>query len=144
MTFETFSHVADIGVRGIGKTIEEAFEEAAKALFNVEVNISKVKPVMKISIKCSANNNEELFVEWLNALLSESGIREIIFSKFEVRISENNGLKLEGFAYGEKLNIKAHEIKEEIKAATYSQLKVYKELKGNNKDKWIAQCIVDV
>jgi len=133
--YETFEHKADMGVRGFGKSIEEAFQEGAKAMFSVECNVKKVKPLEKAKIKASAQNFEELFVEWLNQLLAESSIRNMLFSKFDVKIKDN---KLIGYAFGEKIN-KKHELKVEVKAATYSQLKVFQ-----NKKKWICQCIVDV
>jgi len=141
MTFENFEHKADIGVRGTGKTVENSFEECAKAMFNVEVNIKKVKAKKKVKIKASASEIDELLVEWLNKLLAESGIKGVMFSKFKVKIHEKkNKYLLEGEAMGEKLDIKKHEAKEEVKAATYSQLKVEK----NKKGQWVSQCIVDV
>lgn len=141
--FETFPHEADIGIRGKGKSLEEVFQETAKAMFDVEVNIKKVKASKKIQVKCEAENNEELLIEWLNSLLSQASLKQMVFSKFKVKIKKDNlkkdkNLKLEGEAWGEKLK-PGHEIKDEIKGATYSQLKVKKEKQG-----WIAQCIVDV
>ena len=141
MTFETFEHQADVGVKGIGIGIEEAFQECAKAMFSVEVNLEKVNPKKSIKIKCSAKNQEELLVEWLNALLAQSSIKEIVFSEFKVMITkEPLGFMLEGEAKGEKLD-KKHEPKIEVKAATYSQVRVYHD---EDVDKWIVQCIVDV
>lgn len=139
--FEHFSHEADVGIRGKGRTIEQAFEEIAKAMFDVEVNIKKVKAKNKIQVKASAENNEELLIEWLNALLSQASLKEVVFSKFKVKIKnikKAKNLKLVGEAWGEKLK-QEHKPKDEIKGATYSQLKVKKQ-----KDGWIAQCIVDV
>lgn len=137
--YENFEHEADVGVRGIALTLEEAFEEGAKAMFNVEVDVKKVKPAKKISVKCEASNIEELFVEWLNALLSQASLHELVFSSFKVKIIKNKAMKLKGEAFGEKFQPKKHNIKDEVKGATYSQLKVYQD-----KGKWIAQCIVDV
>jgi SHS2 domain-containing protein len=136
--YESFPHEADIGIRGKGKSLEEAFEEAAKAMFDVEVNIKKVKAENKVKISCEAENQEELFIEWLNSLLSQASLKNMVFSKFKVKFSKNKKIKLNGEAWGEKLQEK-HEPKNEIKGATYSQLKVYK-----SKGLWIAQCIVDV
>jgi len=135
MTFENFEHKADIGVRGKGKTLEESFQEAAKSMFSIEINLKKVKAIKKVKISCDAQNIEELFVEWLNALLAQASVHEMVFSDFKVKIEDN---KLEGEAFGEKLK-KEHEPKLEIKAATYSQLKVFKD-----KNIWVCQCIVDV
>jgi SHS2 domain-containing protein len=141
MTFENFEHEADIGVRGTGKSIEESFQEAAKAMFSIEVSIAKVKAKNKNKIKASASNLQELLVEWLNKLLAESGIKGMMFSKFMVKIHEKDKkYLLEGYAAGEKLDVKRHQAREEVKAATYSQLKVEK----NKKGQWVSQCIVDV
>jgi SHS2 domain-containing protein len=142
MTFETFEHRADIGIRGKGRNLEEAFQETAKAMFSVEINLKNVKANKNVKIVCSAQNNEELLVEWLNALLAQSSIKNMMFSEFRVNIDEGNkgGLKLDAEAIGEKFDEKKHQPKLEIKAATYSQLKVFKD----KSKRFIAQCIVDV
>jgi SHS2 domain-containing protein len=140
--YETFEHKADVGVRGVSSSVEKAFSEGARALFSVEVDIWAVKASKKIKIECSAANLEELFVEWLNNLLAQASVHEMVFSKFSIKIKEQRDGKffLDGFAYGEKLS-KKHRPKLEVKAATYSQLKVFE----NKKEKrWIVQCIVDV
>lgn len=140
-TYEQFEHKADVGVRGYGKTIEEAFVNGAKAMFSVMVNLKKIEPKKEIKIECKADNLEELFVEWLNTLLSEAGIENLVFSEFKIKEIKktNSGYKLVGVVQGEELNPEKHEPKVEVKAATYSQLKI--ERKGNQ---YIAQTIVDV
>jgi len=141
MKYEQFEHQADVGIRGYGETIEEAFENGAKAMFSVMVNLEKVEPKKEIEIKCEAANLEELFVEWLNKLLAEAGIGNLFFSNFKIKaIKKNNSdYKLLGLAKGEELNLEKHEPKVEVKAATYSQLKVEKK-----QNQYIAQTIVDV
>jgi len=140
-TYEQFEHKADVGIRGYGKTIEEAFVNGAKAMFEVMVNLTKVEPKKEIKIECKADNLEELFVEWLNTLLSEAGIENLVFGEFKIKEIKktNSGYKLVGVVQGEELNPEKHEPKVEVKAATYSQLKI--ERKGNQ---YIAQTIVDV
>jgi len=132
---KTFEHKADIGIIGKGKTLEKAFEEAAKAMFSIQCNIKKVKQDKKIRILASASNKEELFVEFLNQLLTQSSLKDMLFSKFKVKIKEN---EVKGYAIGEKIQ-KKHQLKTEIKAATYSELKVFQE-----KSSWVVQCIIDV
>lgn len=135
MSYEYFEHQADIGIIGKGKTIEEAFEQAAQAMFNIMVDIKKVKPKEKIIIKADAEQLEQLFIEFLNELLAQKDIKEMVFSKFKVKI---NKLKVIAEAYGEKLQDK-HNLKTEVKAATYSALKVEKD-----KNNYVVRCIVDV
>lgn len=136
MPFGYFEHIADVGIIGRGKTLASAFEEGAKAMFNVMVDIKKVAPKKTVKVSCSASNREELFVEWLNALLAQSSIHGMVFSKFSVKITDT---KLTGTAYGEKLDVEKHEVKTEVKAATYGSLSVKKE--GND---FVAKCVVDV
>lgn len=141
LKYEQFEHQADVGIRGYGETIEEAFENGARAMFGVMVNLEKVEPKKEIKIECQATNLEELFVEWLNKLLAEAGIENLIFSDFKIKeINKvNSTYKLLGLAKGEKIDLEKHEPKVEVKAATYSQLKIEK--KDNQ---YIAQTIVDV
>ncbi len=136
MRYETFDHEADIGIRGFGATIAEAFENTAIALYSVMVNIHRVKPKERRIVKVSAPDRELLLVEWLNALLSLSDIERMVFSKFEVKI---NGTSLTGTAWGEILDRERHQAHVEVKGATYHLLSVQERDNG-----YVAQCVVDV
>lgn len=134
--YETFEHEADIGIRGFGGSMEEAFENAARALYSVMVNINKVTPKDKKVITVEAPDLELLLIEWLNALLSLSDIDRMAFSKFEVKII---GTSLTGIAWGEAFDRDRHEAHVEVKGATFHMLSV-KEQYG----RFVAQCVVDV
>ncbi len=144
MPHEFFEHKADIGIRGIGKTLQEAFEEIARAMFEIMFDLTQVGMDINVEIKVNAQNLEELLVEWLNALLTEKDIHNTVFAHFKIekiKQIENGDWILEGKAYGEELNIEKHKPEVEVKAATYSQLKVYFDKKRR---RWVAQCVVDV
>ncbi len=134
--YETFEHEADIGIRGFGSTLEEAFGNAALAVYSVMVRIDAVKPSEKRIVAASAPDIELLLVEWLNALLSVSDVERMVFSRFEVKI---DGTSLTGTAWGETLDRIRHEPNVEVKGATYHMLSVKKEGGG-----YAAQCVVDV
>ena len=133
---ETFAHESDIGIRGYGNTLEEAFENAAMAMYSVMVRVDKVKPLAPREVTASAPDGEMLLVEWLNALLSLSDVERMVYSKFMVKIE---GTLLTGTAWGEKLDQTRHQPNVEVKGATYHMLKVYKD-----GDSYVAQCVVDV
>ncbi len=136
MKYETFEHESDIGIRGCGNSVEEAFENAAVALYSVMVDIDKIVPTKNKVIAVSAPDRELLLVEWLNALLALSDIERLVFSKFEVKIKDTS---LTGIAWGEPLDRVRHETHVEVKGATYHMLSV-KEEDG----RYWAQCVVDV
>jgi SHS2 domain-containing protein len=135
--WEHFHHQADIGIRGIGKTLEKAFEEGAIALMEVIGTPQQVKPKETIEIHCAADEYDLLFADWINALIYEMDVRKMLFSAFEVHIQNH---QLTATARGEQIDLDRHEIAVEVKAATFMELKVYK----NDRHQWVAQCVVDV
>jgi len=139
-TYKLFEHEADVGIRGYGASVEEAFENGAKAMFSVMVDLEKVEAKRGVEVRCEAEDLEGLFVEWLNQLLAKKDIEEMTYSKFKVTIQgRDNSHNLKGLALGEELNPSKHGAKTEVKAATYHMLKVTQE-----GDLFIAQCVVDV
>jgi SHS2 domain-containing protein len=132
-----FHHEADIGVRGIGRSREEAFEEAARALTAVITDPESVACHETVTIDCEASDPELLFVDWLNALVFEMGTRKMLFSQFNVEI---DGPHLHATACGEAIDVARHEPAAEIKGATYTELELHEDAPG----KWRAQCVVDV
>lgn len=135
--WEHFPHQADIGIRGLGSTREQAFEQAAVALTAVITDPDKVEPRQKVEINCDAPDDELLLVDWLNCLLYEMATRKMLFSRFAVRIEQNS---LNATAWGEKMDVSKHCPVVEVKAATYTALSVRQDEDGT----WTAQCIVDV
>jgi len=137
MSYEYFEHRADIGIRGIGENIKEAFEQIAMALFAIMVEIQEVekKEIEKVTVE--GLDYEELLIAWLSELLYLKDVGNKMYSKFHILEIEKTSLNAE--ILGEKIDLKKHKLKLEVKAATWTQLEVKR---FNNK--WIAQCVVDV
>ena len=135
--WEHFPHEADIGVRGLGATLEQAFEQAALALTAVIVDPAAVVPKETIRISCEAPDAELLLVDWLNTLVYEMVTRNMLFSRFEVQLE---GERLDAQVWGEALEPGRHHPAVEVKGATYTALRVARQPDGA----WLAQCVVDV
>lgn len=135
--WEHFSHEADIGVRGIAPRLHQAFEQAALALTAVITDPNEVSQETLVQIECNAPDKELLLFEWLNALIYEMSIKDMLFGKYEVEI--HNGA-LSAKAWGESIQVEKHHPAVEIKGATYTALRVAQDEKGL----WIAECVVDV
>ncbi len=138
--YELIEHTADIGIRVKGGDLKELFKNAALSMFDlIAERGSRLKAqgsrLKDVTIEQKAENLEELFINWLNELLSLSAIKELIFSDFKInKLDENN---LEAEAFGE--DVKNYKVNAEIKAATYHQLKIEETKSG-----WLAQVIFDV
>lgn len=134
--WEHFPHDADVGVRGYGPTLEAAFEQAALALSAV-VTDSAIAETIVVKVECEAPDAELLFVDWLNAIIYEMAVRQMLFGRFAVRIASNH---LSGTLWGEPVDVGRHTPGCEPKGATYTALKVARAADGI----WSAACVVDV
>ena len=90
-----------------------------------------------IDVACSAPEYDFLLVDWLNALSYEMATRNMLVSRFEVRL---DGESLRGRAWGEAIDTTRHDPGVEIKGATYTGLRVAR----NDAGQWVAECVVDV
>ena len=66
MSYKFLEHGGEEGILGEGKTLEESFSEAAKAMFATMVDLNEVKPNKSIKISCESHNKDSLFIEFLN------------------------------------------------------------------------------
>lgn len=132
-----FRHGADIGVRGFGHTLSQAFAHAAVAMTAVITQPERVRAINQISIRCNAPDPETLLVDFLNALVLEMATRDMLFSRFDVHASAT---RLNATAWGEPVDVARHEPAVEIKGATFTELQVSRAGDGM----WCAQCVVDV
>jgi tRNA nucleotidyltransferase (CCA-adding enzyme) len=135
--WEHFQHGADIGIRGIGPTKEQAFRQAAMALTAVITDPARVALTREVSVECEAPDDEILLMDWLNALIYEMSANQLVFGSFDVRLEDHY---LHGRAWGEKVDVERHEPAVEVKGATFTGLSV---ARNSNRD-WVAQCVVDV
>jgi SHS2 domain-containing protein len=133
--YEIFEHDADVGIRAFGRTLEEAFENGAKAMSSIMVELDTVDPKDTKMIECEAEDPGALFITWLNQIRALLDIDGMVFSEFEVEIDGN---LLKGKAKGEVLDHKKHGLGEDVKAATYHLLKI------EQNDQYMIQCIVDL
>jgi SHS2 domain-containing protein len=123
-SYELIEHTADVGVKAYGKSVAEAFEHAAKAMFDIITDKSKIESVGQYDIELDSTDLELLLVDWLSKLLFLNGAKNLVFSKFEVRI---DGMHLVAHVYGEQYDVKKHKMGVEIKAVTYHMLQVHEE-----------------
>ncbi len=137
MHWEHFEHAADIGIRGIGPTPSQAFAQAAVALTAVVTDPGRVSPSRPMTIHCSADDLDILFLDWINELIYEMAVHRLLFSRFQVEIE---GGTLAATVFGEPLDPRKHQPAVEIKGATFTELFVGQRPDGQ----WTAQCIVDV
>lgn len=137
MSYETFDHTADLGLRVRAPDLATLFIDAARGLFSMIVREpGTIRPVDAVSIELDAPALDLLLFDWLSELVYLYETRHLLLGEFEVQLSESH---LTAIARGEPLDRTRHELEHEVKAITYHGLKV-----EQTSDGWLAEVIVDI
>ena len=120
--FEYFEVTADIGFRAYGKNLNEAFENAGLAIFNIISDTDDIDSTKEISFEITSEDNVSLLYDYLEELLFYHEVEFMLFSQFDVEIGVNFHLK--ATIKGEPIDWDKHERKTEIKAITFHKMEV--------------------
>ena len=135
--FRFLEHTADAFFQAFGESFEELVENAAKAMCSVICSLEKVEAKEPVEIEAEGKNKEELIHNFLESLLLEIEMRNMVFGNFKAESLDENRIKV--VCKGEKIDASKHELKTEVKAVTWHEFFVKRE--GN---KWVAQVLVDI
>ena len=135
LKYEYFDVTADIGFYAYGKSLEEAYENAGLAMFDVITDIGKVKKDEVEEFEIVSEDLVSLLYDYLEELLFLQDTELLFFSDFKVNIekiedkesSHLENYKLTCCAYGEEINWDVHDHKSEVKAITFHKMCVKEE-----------------
>ena len=134
--YRFLEHTADIKFQAFGKTLDEAFENSALAMFNTMYS-EKIMPKIKKKIKVSGKDFENLLYNFLEEFLFLLDSEGFFLSKINKIKLDEKKLKIEAELIGDKAE--NYKIGLDVKAVTYNSMFVKKE-----KEMWICQVVVDV
>ena len=140
MGFEYLEHTADAKFRAYGKSLEQAFENAALAMLNVMVDTDSVTNRSSVEVELSSPELDALLFDWLSEILFLFEVEEMVFGSVQVKelnIGEDE-CSISGILYGETIDHSIHVFDTEVKAATYNDMKI-----ENTDGGWMIQATVD-
>lgn len=137
--FEFLEHTADIYAVAYGRTLEEAFENAALAMVESMTETRSIEHKISDNISVEADDMYSLLYSWLESLLIKFEVEDKIYSKFVVQKIEHSprGYVLKAKASGEIFDPAKHPSKIGIKAITYHQMEIIEEKDGRFSVKFI-------
>ncbi len=139
--FEFLEHTADVYIRAHGKTMEEAYENAALAMFEVMTDTDKITPVQEETLDVGAEDQYALLYNWLEALLVKFETENMLYSKFQITNWEetDENFKFKAKIWGEKFDPKKHPQRVGVKAVTYHRMVIIRE-----RDRVVLEFILDI
>lgn len=123
---------ADLAFEVAGKTREELFISAAKALEESQVKTKDLGLRVEKKIELENDTLDKLLFDFLNELIYYKDTKQLVFNKFNIEIQAGEGgfasdheiaskdakWKLKGVLGGEKLDPERHELRTDVKAVT--------------------------
>lgn len=120
--FELIEHTADTGLRAYGVHLPDAFANAAYGLFSIMTDLRRVRQRRTREVAVEAHDIEELLFNWMNELIYLFDVDHLLLKRFD--ITEFNSKALRATCRGEGYDPSRHELRTEVKSATYHMLQV--------------------
>lgn len=136
-TYREIEHTADLGFEVTAPDLSALFASAGEALYALIVDPATIENRHTIHVSITGDNIEELLHAWLCELLALFNLQAFVGKRCEMaRITDR---QVEGRVSGDKLDLKRHAFRTEIKGVTYHDFKVWQE-----DGTWHARVICDV
>jgi len=119
--YRLMPHTADVGLIAYGKSLDEAYANAAYGMFAIMTDLRKVKESESRRISITEKDEESLLFEWLNRLLYIFDVEHLLFKRFEVALDRTY---LSAACYGEKFDPARHKMTIGVKSTTYYMMEV--------------------
>jgi SHS2 domain-containing protein len=137
--FKFFEHTADAKFQAYGKRMEEAFSNAALAMFSILTDTNKIKKKIKKGIEARGHDIKSLLYNYLEELLFLIDTENFLLNHIEQLKIHKKEKKyfIEAIAVGDKAE--NYETTGDIKAITYNEMEIKEE-----KNKVMVQVVLDL
>ena len=131
--------IADIAFEAYGKDMNELFENAALAIFELSAKIGSIQAQKKLEFKLEDEKIDNLLYDFLSEILFLKDSKYMVFKKIKVEIQKNERYNLKAVLEGDSINPQKQKLENDIKAITMHMFEVKKE-----KNQWKATVVVDI
>lgn len=118
--YHFIDHPADLGIEANGRSLIEAFEQAALGLMSTILAVELVQCRDSRVISLQATDREQLLVKWLTEILYLYDGMKFAVARFQ--IDELTSTSLSAKVLGEPFSEDRHVTRLDVKAITYHQL----------------------
>ena len=131
--------IADIAYEAYGKDLNEVFENAALAIFELSADVETIDAVKKVEFELENEKLDNLLYDFLSEILFLKDSKYMVFKHVHATIKEGKKNKLKAVLEGDKINPEVQHLENDIKAVTMHMFELKKE-----KNQWKATVVVDI
>lgn len=140
--FEFFEHTADAKFKAYGKSLEEAFCNAADAMYDIILDQEQLEEMEARNIELKGHDEKALLYNFLEEIifLLDADFFALKAAKSMRIEKEGKGFTLTATLWGQKLN-SGIQTEKHVKAVTYNEMEITHDKKTG---KWEVQVVLDL
>ena len=124
MSYRYLEHSTDAFIEVKAKNLEEAFSVAGKSVVETIIDLKNIQEIEEKSIKVKGRNLLNLLYNWLEEIVTITITDGFATKSFSVSIKKNKVYQITSKISGEKLDLKKHNFKVEIKSPTFHLMEI--------------------
>ena len=124
MSYKYLEHSTDAFIEVKAKNLEEAFSVAGKSVVETIIDSNNIQEIEEKNIEVRGRNLLNLLYNWLEEIVTITITDGFAIRNFSVNIKKNKEYQIISNISGEKLDIKKHNFKVEIKSPTFHLMEI--------------------
>ena len=124
MSYKYLEHSTDAFIEVKAKNLEEAFSVAGKSVVETIIDSNNIQEIEEKNIKVRGRNLLNLLYNWLEEIVTITITDGFAIRNFSVNIKKNKEYQIISNISGEKLDIKKHNFKVEVKSPTFHLMEI--------------------
>jgi SHS2 domain-containing protein len=124
LSYKYLEHATDALIEVKAKTLEEAFMVAGKSVVETIIDLDNIQEIEEKNIKVKGRNLLNLLYNWLEEIVTITITDGFAIRNFSVSIKKNKECQIISKISGEKLDLKKHNFKVEIKSPTFHLMEI--------------------
>ena len=124
MSYKHLEHSTDAFIEVKAKTLEEAFSVAGKSVVETIIDLKNIQEIEEKNINVKGRNLLNLLYNWLEEIVTITITDGFAIRNFSVNIKKNKEYQIVSKVSGEKLDLKKHNFKVEIKSPTFHLMEI--------------------
>ena len=124
MSYKYLEHATDALIEVNAKTLEDAFSVAGKSVVETIIDSNNIQEIEEKNINVKGRNLLNLLYNWLQEIVTITITDGFAIKNFSVNIKKNKEYQIVSKISGEKLDLKKHNFKVEIKSPTFHLMEI--------------------
>jgi len=124
LSYKYLEHATDALIEVKAKTLEEAFVVAGKSVVDTIIDLNNIQEIEEKNVKVKGRNLLNLLYNWLEEIVTITITDGFAIRNFSVSIKKNKECQIISKISGEKLDLKKHNFKVEIKSPTFHLMEI--------------------